>query len=140
MSTTTNMSMGKKQYTHWEYWKEANGPFLLWPSVGYWPKRVFANQDEGSSLVFGLWHWRWRLNLIQVKSPGAPYPSEQEWEDFSAWVETTFGRQFNITHMKLLFDQQPEWRELFSRHGIQMHYIRVLLARELAQLFPAPKK
>jgi hypothetical protein len=129
-----NHPLGAHRYWQSEAWVTREGGFLLWPAVwlrlgqerGLWVRQSF--------LTFGWGTFRWRLTLGQDHTPDVrrtPQWEEVDGDRFLAWAQATFGGTWDRPSAQAFFRRHPRWRNLVTQGGLQAHYVRVLLAREM---------
>lgn len=116
-------------------WIEHDGPFLLWPAawvewglepvlsvrVHRWTLGVGRARVQ---LDWGVWNRRDPKALIDWRASGL--------DGFLAWARSAFSQSWGRGDLDRLFRERPEWRALVGLGDGRAHYIRLLLARELA--------
>lgn len=132
---TPNKFFLKNRFTNMARWIERDGPMLLWPSawvewnlepvLGVFIHRwTFAVGRARLQIDWGRWERRDPRALIDWRASGL--------DGFLTWAKKTFGQTWGRTDIERLFKDRPEWRHLVGLGDARAHYVRLLLARELA--------
>ncbi len=130
-----NKFLTKDRYYNTARWVERDGAFLIFPSVWVqWNMEtvldVFVNRWTVGigyyrfQLDWGRWRRRDPKGLIDWRASGL--------DGFISWSKKTFGHSWDRQDLENLFKQRPEWKHLVVMGDANSHYIRLLLARELA--------
>lgn len=117
-----------------EKWVDHASGWLVWPAI-WW----LRNQEKGVNVRFqsltigwGQHRWRWTWGVHgDVLSGRLPNWDEVNGDGFIAWGKTAFGEEWSRGHVQKFFKRNPRWRDLVMMGGLDNHYLRLLMGREL---------
>lgn len=73
-----------------------------------------------------------RNKILNWKSSGL--------EDFILWIRKNVNDSFNKYDMEIFLNNSPQWKKIITQSNCNNHYIRILLARELADFSTGKKE
>lgn len=124
------------RFRHVDRWKEHGGDVLLLPAIWLQP-----NAEKGLSvryhvltLGFLRFRIRWTWGVHCSRTDRLPTWKQAGGDAFLAWAHTTYGGEWPRSEAQKFFRQNPKWHPLVALGGLDIHYIRVLLAREMMRL------
>lgn len=124
------------RFRHLDRWQEHGGELLLWPSA--W---IRWNAEKGLSvhyhtltLGFLRFRVRWTWGVHCNQTDRLPTWKQVRGDEFLAWAHATFGGEWPRSEAQRFFRQNPKWHPVVAMGGLDVHYIRVLMAREMMRL------
>jgi hypothetical protein len=121
-------------FRRFEKWVDHASGWLLWPSL-WWVR----NQEKGVSVRFhavtlgwGQRRWRWTWGLHgNIQAGRLPRWDEVDGDAFIAWGKAALGGDWSRSQVQRFFRKNPRWLELVMMGGLDNHYLRLLMGREL---------
>lgn len=128
-----NYYINANKFISFASWKNNEEMFSLFPSFF-----IQLNIDKGLEIqvnkyIFCLGKHRFEINtgvytprnkVLNWKSSGL--------EDFIVWIRKNVNAKFDKYDMEVFLNNSPEWKKIITQSNCNNHYIRILLAKELA--------
>lgn len=129
-----NYYINANKFISFASWKNNEEMFSLFPSFF-----IQLNIDKGLEIqvnkyIFCLGKNRFEINtgvytprnkVLNWKSSGL--------EDFIIWIRKNVNAKFDKYDMEVFLNNSPEWKKIITQSNCNNHYIRILLAKELAE-------
>lgn len=134
---TQNKFLTSKHFVSLSSWKDLGSGFILWPSM--WAKIGMKPSVEVdlNSLYIGFGFWRLQLNLGKHSPVDMNGPIDWQasgLDQFLTWAKKSFMKNWSRGDLDRLFSKEPRLRVLVLKGGAKNHYVRIMLAREIAKM------
>ena len=111
--------------------------WLLLPSVAIEPRVPMGGGVLAVRLFMGWGIFRWCLEVGRWKRAARP-PAPVDWNGFLDWASRRDPAwSWNRSDVTTFVEQTPALRQLVMTHGLGVHYVRIFLARALAERHPS---
>lgn len=130
---TKNKFISKNKFLSYAKWKDRGGVFFIFPSIMIETKVDLGIEVQVSRLTWAIGRYRWRLDIgnYQPLPSGDIVWSKVGLDSFSRWAKNSCKRKWGKSDIENVIKDKNEWKKLIVKKGLDKHYMRILIAREI---------
>lgn len=130
---TKNKFISKNKFLSYAKWKDRGGVFFIFPSVMIETNVDLGIEVQATRLTWAMGRYRWRIDIGKYN----PLPKgEIVWnkvglDGFVRWAKSSCRRKWGKSDIESVIKDKEEWKKLIVKKGLDTHYMRILIAREI---------